>query len=112
MIWVRPDDMVAVVLVRMVALARRAQPRSTARRDCLDWAVKEHAADTASTCIRSGLLARTLIFHARVKARPRSDGTHLRKRNPKTQARLRSRVCPGSRRPSWLRGRFFTSSGA
>src|SRR3981081_815859 len=30
---------------------------------------------------------------------------HLRKRNPKTQARVRSRVCPGSRRPSLARRR-------
>src|SRR6266513_27946 len=78
----------------------------------LDWAVKLHAAKTASTCIRSDVVVRTLIFHARVKVRPRRDGTHLRERNPKTQARVRSRVCPGSRRPSWRAGVLFKGSGA
>src|SRR5260370_35633161 len=43
----------------------------------------------------------TLIFHARVKARPSKDGTHLQKRCEQTIGWARSHVCPGSRRPSW-----------
>lgn len=35
---------------------------------------------TASPCIRSGTRPGTLIFHARVKAKPSKDGTHLRER--------------------------------
>ena len=62
-----------------------------------------YAANTASTCIRSGVVARTLIFHARVQVWPKADGTLLRKRNPKTQARVRSHVYPGSHRPSLAR---------
>src|SRR6266436_1519742 len=46
-----------------------------------DWAVCEACGNTASPCIRSGLEgAGTLIFHARVKARPKEDGTHLHER--------------------------------
>lgn len=41
----------------------------------------------------------TLILHARVKARPRQDGTLLRKRC-EHPGWARSHVCPGSRRPS------------
>src|SRR5712691_13568824 len=52
----------------------------------LDWAVGEQSGNTASPCIRSGARARNLIFHARVKARPKRDGTHLR---------ARGRMAPG-----------------
>jgi hypothetical protein len=43
-----------------------------------------------------------LILHARVKAWPRTDGTHLQNGLGKTLGWVRSRVDPGIRRPSWL----------
>ena len=46
--------------------------------------------------------AATLILHARVKARPRRDGTHLQNGRGTTLGWERSRVGPGIRRPSWL----------
>src|SRR5712664_3649418 len=62
---------------------------------------------TPHQLVSGRVLTRTLIFHSRVKVRPRRDGTLLRKRNPKTQARLRSHVCPGSRRLSLARRRWL-----
>src|SRR6478609_4108620 len=46
----------------------------------------------------------TQIFHARVKARPKEDGTHLRKRFLQTPGWVRSRVCPRLRQPFIVRG--------
>src|SRR4029077_19094527 len=56
---------------------------------------------TASPCIRSGARPGTLIFHARVKARPSTDGTPLWERDVYAPGSARSRVGPGSRRLSW-----------
>src|ERR1700751_3492918 len=66
---------------------------------------------TASPCIRSGARPGTLIFHARVKARPSTDGTPLWERDVYAPGSARSRVGPGSRRLSW-RAQPFTKLDA
>src|ERR1700746_1779066 len=42
---------------------------------------EEQCGKTASPCIRSGTRPGTLIFHARVKAKPSKDGTPLSERD-------------------------------
>jgi len=44
--------------------------------------------DTASTCIRSGVVTRTLIFHARVEVRPEETGP-IYEAESEDQARVR-----------------------
>ena len=65
----------------------------------------KHAATTPHHLVSGrARLPGTQIFHARVKARPKEDGTHLRKRFLQTQGWVRSRVCPRLRQPFIVRG--------